>query len=387
MNISIHGAGYVGLSLALLLAAKNKITLFEIDNEKIEAIKNFENTINDNLFEDYKKNINEITFDKPENYHLNKFNFSIIATPTNYDEKTSNFDTKSVEDTVSLISKASKNVGIIIKSTIPVGFTSEMQKKFNLKDLYYSPEFLREGSALQDNISPSRIIIGGESQKAKQYVNLMTEISINKPKTIFLTNNEAECVKLFSNTYLAMRVAFFNELDSFTMKHKLDTKKIINSVSLDKRIGEGYFNPSFGYGGYCLPKDTKQLLANYHNVPNKLMKAIVDSNSTRKDLISETILQTKPKIVGIYRLVMKKGSDNFRSSAIQGIMKRIKAKGVKVIVYEPNIKHKSFFNSTVYHDLESFKKDSDIIAANRLDNNLSDVKEKVFSRDVFKSDS
>ena len=386
MKILIYGAGYVGFSLALLLAKNNNITLVDTDEDKLDCIAKGKNIINDPEFNKFKGNLKKITLNKeaPKN---NKFQYAIIATPTNYDESSNNFDTKSVEACISDVISKNQKCTTIIKSTIPVGFTKEQQKKYGEDNIFYSPEFLREGSAIIDNLKPSRIIVGGDSREARVFSKLLKDISTNNPKEIFLGSTEAECVKLFSNTYLAMRVSYFNELDTFAAVYGLNSKEIIESVALDPRIGSGYFNPSFGYGGYCLPKDSKQLLANYSKVPNTLIKAIVDSNATRKDFIAERIIAKNPKTLGIYRLVMKKGSDNFRSSAVQGVMKRIKAKGIKVFVYEPSLKSDSFFGSKVINDLDLFKEKSDIIAANRVDSNLEDVFEKLITRDVFQSDT
>ena len=342
MKIIIYGAGYVGFSLALLLAKNNNITLVDTDEEKLASIAKGKNIINDPHFNKFKGNIKKIFLntESPKNI---KFDYAVIATPTNYDESSNKFDTNSVESCISDVISKNQECTIIIKSTIPVGFSADQQKKYKKDDIFYSPEFLREGSAIFDNLEPSRIIVGGNSPKAKAFSKLLKSVAINNPKEIFLGSTEAECVKLFSNTYLAMRVSYFNELDTFAAYHDLNSKEIIESVALDPRIGSGYFNPSFGYGGYCLPKDSKQLLANYSKVPNTLIKAIVDSNSTRKDFIADQIIAKNPKTVGIYRLVMKKGSDNFRSSAIQGVMKRIKAKGIKVLIFEPALQDDSFF--------------------------------------------
>tara|TARA_B100000886_G_scaffold91287_2_gene60315 strand:- start:5490 stop:6650 length:1161 start_codon:yes stop_codon:yes gene_type:complete len=386
MEILIYGAGYVGLSLAMLLSKNHKITLVDTDKNKLNKIKQGKNIINDENFNDLKDSLKDIklvqSIDKNK-----KYKFAIIATPTNYDEETNQFDTKSVEKCISDIISNCPSCSVIIKSTIPVGFSEKQQDLHKKNDIFYSPEFLREGSAIADNTNPSRIIIGGSCENAKKFSSILKEIAKNEPKEIFMGSTEAESVKLFSNTYLAMRVSFFNELDTFADLFDLNSRQIIESVALDPRIGFGYFNPSFGYGGYCLPKDSKQLLANYSSVPNTLIKAIVESNSTRKDFIASQILKKNPDVVGIYRLVMKKGSDNFRSSAIQGVMKRIKAKGIKVVVYEPALKEKTFFGSKVITDLQSFKNQSDIIAANRVDQDLDDVAHKLITRDVFQSDT
>ena len=385
MNITVVGSGYVGMSLAVLLARQHDVIVLDIDIARVNRINHGLSTITDPDISERLAQFDlslEATLDPDLAYRL--ADYIIIATPTDYNSETNYFDTQSVDATVEAASQANDTAVIVVKSTVPVGHTAKLQAQLGLDRLLFSPEFLREGQALKDNLYPSRIIVGGDASQAEAFALLMEQASEKTEVEVLLVGStEAEAIKLFANTYLAMRVSFFNELDSYALAQGLDTESIIRGVSLDERIGDGYNNPSFGYGGYCLPKDTKQLLANYEKVPQTLISAIVSANTARKDFIAAEIVKQRPKTVGFYRLVMKEGSDNFRESAVQGVMKRIRAKGIPIVVFEPMLSDNTFFGSEVVRDIEAFKKASDVIVANRLSEDLADVSDKVFSRDIF----